>query len=485
MHRIAAVLLWAAGVFAALAAAGCAVQGPSQASPKFVADLFDKVKPSLVCVKYTYAGELIKVEVIGQGVVIGDDGLVMASSYLFPNSFADSQLTDFKIVIPGDEEKEFPAVFQGRDDRSNVAFIRTVEKQHWTSIKFADVPITEGEDVVSIGLLPKSAGYHPYLTQPTVSAILRGPLPMVMVSTAGLTTVGSPVFNSSGQAIGLVNHENLSMRLNRSEAVDPRDPRTPPPPIDTMAVVQSSCRIFVPARDFLASMADPPSAGHPLAIPWLGLKQLTGLKAAVAEYYKLKGQPAVQVGAVIPNTPAEKAGFKTDDIIVKMNGKPLDRGDEPDETGMILVRQVQRMKVGEQVVFSVLRTAGADQPLADLNLTLTLEQRPMPATLAKRYYVEDTGFVVRELVFDDRDARQLTSDFNGLLVASVKNGGAASGASLQSGDVLTQFNGQAITDIQQFEKFYKEFRHASPKEAIVLEVLRKTKTETIRIEPPQ
>lgn len=464
MHRRFAPVLLSLSLcfFAAGARAGLA--------PEAARELYEKVKPSLVCVQYTYDGELGRRELVGEGVIVGDDGLIMTSIALMPEQIPDEQLTEFKIIIPGDEEKELPAVFQGRDERSNVAFVKTKEKQHWHAVKFEDVAVNVGDSAVSVGLLPKTAGYHAFITQPTISAVLRGPVPQVLVSADGLASLGSPVFNAEGKAVGLVNLEfNQSVILN-----DPRNP---------LAVIQNPARIYVPARDFLQSLGDPPSADHPLKLPWLGVSQLTGLNREVAEFFNLKGQPAVQIGAVIPGTPAEKVGMKAGDVIVKMNGKVLDRGDEPDEAAEILLRQVRRLKVGSKVTFSILTASDKDAPLKDVSVTL--DERPKQANVAKRFYAKDLGFTTRELVFEDTYQRKLAADYKGVVVALVKPSSAAATGRLAMNDLVTQINRQPVTGVEQFQKIYQDFRKASPKEAVVLEVLRGVNTEVVRIEPPQ
>ena len=468
MHRRIAVLMIAVS-FCAVTAARVAADDAAL-SPKFVQELYEKVKPSLVGVQYTYNGELGKQEFVGEGVVVGEDGLVMISMSLTPEQIPDEQLTDFKILIPGDEGKEFEAVFQGRDERSNLAFVKTKEKQQWPAIKFEEATVNVGDSAISVGLLPKAAGYHAFVTEPKICAVLRGPVPQVLVSADGLASMGSPVFNAEGKAIGLVNADlNRSVILN-----DPSNPMSP---------LQPPARIYVPARDFLQSLSDPPIAGHPLELPWMGITQLTGLPKEVAEFFHLKGQPAVQVGAVIPNTPAEQGGMKPGDIIVKMNGKILERGDEPDEAAEILMRQARRLKVGTDVTFSLLSAGDPSAPPRDV--TIKLAERPMPANRAKRYYASDLGFTARQLVFEDTYQRKLPADFKGVVIALVKPSSAAATGHLENNDLVTQLNRQPVTDVDQFEKVYKDFRKENPKEPVVLEVLRGVNTEVIRIEPPQ
>src|SRR5438876_7168131 len=83
--------------------------------PAAAQKLYEQVKPSLVAVQYTYAGELGRREIIGEGVVVRGDGLVMIPMALFPVQLPNQQMIDFKIIVPGDAETELEAEFQGRD----------------------------------------------------------------------------------------------------------------------------------------------------------------------------------------------------------------------------------------------------------------------------------------------------------------------------------------------------------------------------------
>src|SRR5436305_7400367 len=164
--------------------------------PQDAQKLYDEISPSLVAVQYTVDGEFGRRELIGQAVIVGEEGIVIASLALFPTQIPDEQMKDFKIIIPGDEEKELDAVFLGRDERSDLAFIKTKEPQKWKALKFEERVLKVGDEIISVGLLPKEAGYKPYYTQAQVSALLRGPVPHVLTTNEGLAAVGSPVFTA-------------------------------------------------------------------------------------------------------------------------------------------------------------------------------------------------------------------------------------------------------------------------------------------------
>jgi serine protease Do len=433
-----------------------------------VRQIFDRVSPSLVVMQFTYDGELGRRDFSTTGIVVSNDGLVMSSGMITPPGLPDEQMKEFKIILPDDEQTELDATFQGRDDRTNLAFVKVKESHKWMPLKFEDAKVQIGEPVLAIGLLPKEAGYKPYLMQASVAANLRGPIPQVLAGGEGLAAVGAPVFNLHGQAIGVVHAQfDTTFLLN-----DRRDP---------MGSVMNPPRLFVPARDFLISLSDPPLAGQPLKIPWIGIAQLSGLKKEVAEYFGLKNQPAVQIGDIIPGFPADKAGLKSGDVIVKIDGQPLERGDDPDETPLIMTRKMMRKKVGQIVTFSILSEKGA--PLKEVPVTLT--ERPMQASKAKRFFAEDLGFTSRQIVFEDTYERKLPADQKGVVVALVKPSSSAQTAKLQGGDLITKLNQTPVEDLDQFKTQYQAFRKDHPQEAVVLEVLRGVNTQVVRIEPPQ
>src|SRR5439155_26199374 len=126
-----------------------------------VAKLYDRVSKSLVAVQYVWESELGRRELVGAGVVVGDDGLVLTSLALFDLRIPDSQMKEFKILVPSQEHEadEIDAVFQGRDERTNTAFVRPKSAQHWPVLKFEDVKVNVGDPISSVGLLPKSAAY--------------------------------------------------------------------------------------------------------------------------------------------------------------------------------------------------------------------------------------------------------------------------------------------------------------------------------------
>lgn len=453
-------------VAALLITAGLAGAQPVQITPT---KLYEEVTPSLVAVQYAWADELARREIIGAGVVVDED-LVMFSIELVPTFIPDDQIKDFKIIVPSDQgdPEEVEAVFQGRDERTNMAFLKPAKPMHLKPVHFEDSKVTIGERLFSVGILPQGAAFKSYLSETRVAATLRGEIPQVLTQGAGLSAPGSPVFDVHGKAIGLVlRTANESPLLNRE--------------VDPLTHINSPPRLFVPSRDFLLSIQEPPTPQNPIKLPWTGLAQLTGLSKDVAEALDLKNKPAIQIGDVIPGTAGEKAGLKTGDIIIGLNGQPLERGDEASELPGIFRRRLIRHKVGEMVTLSVLH-ANETKPV---DVQVTLEAQPRQSAQAKRFFAEDLGFVVRELVFNDTYTLKLPATQNGVMVALERPQGAAQSAGLHNGDVITRLNNEQVKSVDDFEKLYKQVRKDKPHEALVVVVQRRNGEDTIRIEPPQ
>ncbi|RMH41555.1 MAG: PDZ domain-containing protein [Gammaproteobacteria bacterium] len=100
---------------------------------------------------------------------------------------------------------------------------------------------------------------------------------------------------------------------------------------------------------------------------WLGVSGGL-LSPTLIERYDLVSTGGVQITQVYPNSPAEKAGLREGDIIVRVNGQAI--GDLPK-----FIRWVSRLEPGEQLTLEVLRQ-NADGKREHLRLSVTLAVKP-------------------------------------------------------------------------------------------------------------
>jgi len=437
-----------------------------------VKKMYEFAKPSLVAVKYTWENELGSQELSAAGVIVREDGLVAFSIEIMPPALVpNDQIKRFKIIVPSEtqDETEIDGTFQGRDERSDLAFVKPENPVKWQAIKFVGETPVVGDRLYSVGMLPKSAGYKSWVTTARMATVLRGPVPQILVS-GELAGTGAVVLDGEGQAIGLVHPRALADAL----LDNPENP-------EDMPMVNNPPRMYIPASDFLPSIKDPPTPDHPLVIPWIGC-QMIGLEKEEAEYFGLKNVPSVSIADVIPDSPAAKAGLTKLDIITQIDGKPIERGDLPVELPEIVTRKIQRMNVGDKVTFTVTRGKG-DAPR---QLVLTLEARPKEPQEVRRFYARELGFVVREVTFGDTYYRHIPADTEGVVVALLRPQAAAQAAQLGMNDLITQMNGKPVSGLDEFKKDYLDFRKDHADEPVVLEVTRLDgKQQTVNIQPPQ
>src|SRR5690606_4134389 len=104
---------------------------------------------------------------------------------------------------------------------------------------------------------------------------------------------------------------------------------------------------------------------------------------------------------------------------------------------------------------------------------------------AERWYAEDLGYSVRELVFADRYVRNLPADTPGVAVAFIREQSAAAAAGLRMNDLIRKLNQNDVQGLADFREAYEAFRESNPNDPVVLEVLRGSETAILRIEPPR
>jgi Do/DeqQ family serine protease len=86
------------------------------------------------------------------------------------------------------------------------------------------------------------------------------------------------------------------------------------------------------------------------------------------------------------------------------------------------------------------------------------------------------GVTIQNVTPDLASSMGLPSGQHGAVVSSVEEGGAAARAGFKQGDVITQYNGKAITDNNQLRN---EVAGTTPGTPVAVEVLRNGRTETL------
>jgi serine protease Do len=145
----------------------------------------------------------------------------------------------------------------------------------------------------------------------------------------------------------------------------------------------------------------------------------------------------VLVASVEPGSPAEKAGFRTGDIVTQLNGKPVDSGRD-------LSRTVAAMKPGMQAAATVVRD-GKAQELTVVIGQRSGEQASEPTALGGTDGGKRLGLALSPIPEAARGQLGLEPGTSGVLIQRVEPNSPAAEAGLKQGDVIVSANNQPVS----------------------------------------
>jgi S1-C subfamily serine protease len=170
---------------------------------------------------------------------------------------------------------------------------------------------------------------------------------------------------------------------------------------------------------------------------WLGVS-ISDLPDEIARRLDLEDETGAFVHNVYIDSPADKAGLRPGDFIVKINGRKVSGHKE-------VVRVVGSFREGEEASFTVIRFGERRQVTAEIT------RRKDPEQLREQVNRLWPGMSIVPLTKEIRSQLELDSSVQGVLVAGVQEGTKAYGVGLRRGVVITEING---TDIDSIKDFY-------------------------------
>ncbi|MEG2884254.1 MAG: PDZ domain-containing protein, partial [Acinetobacter sp.] len=170
---------------------------------------------------------------------------------------------------------------------------------------------------------------------------------------------------------------------------------------------------------------------------YLGV-MLQDIDRNLAEAYKLPKPEGSLINQVTPKSPAEKAGLKSGDVILKINGSSISRTSD-------LLNVLNRVAPSQTVQLEVLR----DDKVRTISATLGTAPDDTPAAEDKNNPTSGLGMSIRNLTPEEQAKLDIRG---GILVQDVKRGSLASLSNIVAGDIILQVNGTAISNSQMFVK---------------------------------
>ena len=374
---------------------------------------------------------------VGSGFIISDDGYVLTNAHVVDG--AD------EVTVTLTDRREFKAKVLGSDKRSDVALLK-LPATNLPRLRMGDSSkIRVGEWVIAIG---SPFNLDNTVTAGIISAKARDTgeyLPLIQSDVAvNPGNSGGPMINMRGEVIGINSQ------------------------IATLSGAYNGISFAVPIAEAMR-VADQLKATGRVTRGRLGV-QIGEVTRDVAESLGLGAARGAEVSMVEPEGPAEKAGIKVGDIILKFNGQPIDK--TPD-----LPRLVGATPVGSRATVTVWRRG------KQLDVPVTIVQlqdeaagvKPTPKTPPATVAPNALGMHVSDLTAAQRKAMKMDG---GVLVDSAV--GAAATAGIKPGDVLMQMNNVEVRDAASFNALAAKL---DPKKSVAVLVRRDNTTQFVVIKP--
>ena len=358
--------------------------------------------------------------VLGSGVIINPDGYIITNNHVIEG--AD------EITVSLDD-KEYEAKIIGRDPDSDIAIIR-IEKDGLPTIKLGHSDELEvGEWVLAIGN-PFSDVFQRTVTAGIVSAKGR------RLDRLGGGSITYQYFIQTDAAINPGNSGGALVNLN-GELVG----------INTAIVGQTNVGIgFAIPIDLARNVMEQLINEGRVIRGWLGV-YIDVVDENVAAAFGWKEARGVQVLRVQEDSPAEKAGIKATDIILKVNDSEIN---DPNELTNLIASYAPKTKVSltvwredKETVVSVklgerpTEVAASSDSLSEDNLAkLGLEVQDLTSSLARRY-----GY-----------------DEDGVLVAGVRSGSPADRERIREGDLIISVDKKAVKSVSELNERLSGFQ---------------------------
>jgi serine protease Do len=345
----------------------------------------------------------------GSAFFISKDGYLLTNHHVIENAS--------RISITLNDRREIDATVVGSDERTDVALLK-VNGTNYPALRVGNVDrLRVGEPVLAIG---SPFGFDYSASAGIVSAKSRNmsgetSVPFIQTDVAlNPGNSGGPLFNQNGEVVG-VNSRIFS---------------------GTGGYMGLSFSIPI---DVAMDVADQLKTKGKVTRSYLGV-MMQDIDRNLADAYKLPKPEGALITQISPNSPAQKAGLRAGDVILKLNGAPVLRTSD-------LLYALNKVQPNQTVQFEVLR----DDKTRNISATLTTAPDETPATGTKGAASKGPvlGMSIRDLAEPEKNALSVKG---GIYVQDVRRGGLASLSNIIPGDVITQVNNNQILNSQDFAK---------------------------------
>ena len=432
----------------------------SQNIPNSFADLAEKLMPSVVNISTTQTvvtrsnpfpnfqfppgspfGDMFKEfgtpqerqsSALGSGFIIDEKGILVTNNHVIEGAE--------DIVVQVNGEKKFKAKVIGADPLSDIAVLKIESKEKFLPVRFGDSDKARiGDWVIAIG---NPFGLGGTVTSGIISARNRSiglsRYEDYIQTDASINSgnSGGPLFDMNGNVIGI----NTAI-LGRSGNVG-----------IGFSIPSNSAKIVI---DQLIEFGETKRG-------WLGVR-IQDVTKEIADVEKLDEPRGALVASVAPNSPSEKAGVKSGDIILEFNGEKIKQMKE-------LPIIVARTEVGKKVKVKIWRnkkeiiktiTLGRLETSEDFKISEKKEELP------KETLIENLKIKVRKLSDQDIKTRNLPNQTNGLVITSIEKDSPLTG-SIEVNSIILEAQKKKIRNVEDLNQSLKQVLNSNQKTILLV-----------------
>ena len=351
---------------------------------------------------------------LGSGVIITPDGTIVTNNHVIDGA------SDIEVDLS--DKREFKAKLIGTDAKTDIAVLK-IDATNLPTLAVGDSSKLQVGDVIfAIG---DPFGIGETATMGIVSATGRGGLGIEGYEDFIQTDAAINPGNSGGAMIDL--HGDL-IGINTA--------------ILTGGGGGNQGVGFAIPINMARSVMDQ-IVGHGKVVRgYLGLYP-QDVTPALARQFGLNKPGGALVSGLKPDAPAAKAGLRDGDVILAVNGQPVESGND-------LRLRISQTAPGTSVKLQVSR----DGKIQDVNVTLgelpgekNAEEKPGESSTGGL-----EGVNVQELTPDALEELQLPAGTRGVVVTSVDPSSVAAAAGLDRGDVIQEVNHRPVHNVDEYKQ---------------------------------
>ena len=343
---------------------------------------------------------------LGSGFIISKDGYVLTNNHVVEGAET--------VIVRLNDRREYIAEIVGTDPRSDVAVLK-LDATDLPVAKIADSDdVKRGQWVVAIG---SPFGFDYSVTAGIVSATGRALpdesyVPFIQTDVAiNPGNSGGPLFNLDGEVVGI--NSQIFTRSGGFMGLS-----------------------FAIPMNLAMNVAEQIQEDGVVRRGWLGVL-IQEVNRDLALSFGLEKPMGALIAQASSSGPGGKAGIQPGDIIVRFNGKDVERSsDLPPMVGLV--------RPGTTVPVDVVRQGDR------LTIDVTIEQLPEANQVAQAMSSQPKA-ILGMTVDDVPESLQSENNLQGGILVKEVGDDPALSAGLRAGDIITQVGGREISEVSDLQ----------------------------------